>query len=37
MDKEIKNHPLGAGFIQKDVKMEVKKAFTGCEICGESV
>ena len=37
MDKDIKNHPLGAGFIQKDVKMELKKAFTGCEICGESV
>ena len=36
-DKEIKNHPLGAGFISKDMKMELKKAFTGCEICGESV
>ena len=37
MDKDIKNHPLGAGFISKDIKMELKKAFTGCEICGESV
>ena len=37
MDKEIKNHPLGAGFISKDMKMELKEAFKGCEICGESV
>ena len=37
MDKEIKNHPLGAGFISKDMKMKLKKAFQGCEICGESV
>ena len=35
MDKEIKNHPLGAGFISKDIK--IKKAFRGCEICGESI
>ena len=37
IDKEIEKHPLGAGFISKDMKMKLKKAFQGCEICGESV
>ena len=32
IDKEIEKHPLGAGFIQKDVKVS-----KGCEICGEHV
>ena len=37
MDKEIKDHPLGAGFISKDMKLKLKKATQGCEICGECV
>ena len=32
MNKEIKEHPLGAGFAQKDMKVMM-----GCELCGEHV
>ena len=32
MNKEIKEHPLGTGFAQKDMKVMM-----GCELCGEHV
>ena len=32
IDKEIEKHPLGAGFIQKDIKVS-----KGCEVCGEHI
>ena len=32
IDKQVEEHPLGAGFVQKDIK-----EFKSCEICGEPV
>ena len=32
IDKKVAEHPLGAGFIQKDIKVS-----KGCEVCGEHI